>query len=259
MKTTFALLAGVALFLSLPAFAESPFDGTWKLNTSKSNLTGDIMHYADAGSGMLKYTDSDQTYTFKPDGSSFTTPMGMERTFLKTGDDSYTATSKRGGVLLRTTTIKVSSDGKTLMEEAKGTKPNGDNFDDTFTYVRTSPGTGLIGSWKSTEVKLSSPNSLTIQTDGADGVTTTLSAIKASCQAKWNGKDFPATGPTVPDGLTLALSKTGPSSFKLVQKFKGKVIVIAHYHVAADGKSMTLKGTNGLGKEPFTEVFDKQS
>jgi len=57
----------------------------------------------------------------------------------------------------------------------------------------------------------------------------------------------------------LALSKTGPSSFKLVQKFKGKVIVIAHYHVAADGKSMTLKGTNGLGKEPFTEVFDKQS
>jgi hypothetical protein len=259
MKTTFALLAGVALLLSLPAFAESPFDGTWKLNTSKSNLAGDIMHYADAGSGMLKYTDSDQTYTFKPDGSSFTTPMGMERTFLKTGDDSYTATSKRGGVLLRTTTIKVSSDGKTLMEEAKGTKPNGDNFDDTFTYVRTSPGTGLIGSWKSTEVKLSSPNSLTIQTDGADGVTTTLSAIKASCQAKWNGKDFPATGPTVPDGLTLALSKTGPSSFKLVQKFKGKVIVIAHYQVAADGKSMTLKGTNGLGKEPFTEVFDKQS
>ena len=225
MKTTFALLAGVALLISLPAFAESPFDGTWKLNTSKSNLTGDIMHYADAGSGMLKYTDSDQTYTFKPDGSPFTTPMGMERTFLKTGDDSYTATSKKGGVLLRTTTIKVSSDGKTLMEEAKGTKPNGDNFDDTFAYVRTSPGSGLIGGWKSTEVKLSSPNSLSIQTDSADGVTMTLSAIKASCQAKWNGKDFPATGPTVPDGLTLALSKTGPSSFKLVQKFKGKVIV----------------------------------
>src|SRR5271163_53170 len=71
MKTRFVLLAGVALLLSLPAFAESPFDGTWKLNTSKSNLAGDIMHFADAGSGMLKYTDSDQTYTFKPDGSSF--------------------------------------------------------------------------------------------------------------------------------------------------------------------------------------------
>jgi hypothetical protein len=259
MKTGFALLAGVALLLSLPAFAESPFDGTWKLNTSKSHLAGDTMSYADAGSGMLKYTDSDQTYTFKPDGSSFTTPMGTDRTFLKTGDNSYTATSKKGGLLLRTTTIKVSSDGKTLMVESKGTKPNGDNFDDTFTYIRTSPGTGLIGGWKSTEVKLSSPNSLTIQTDGTDGVTTTLSAIKATCQAKWNGKDFPATGPTVPDGLTLALSKTGPSSFKLVQKVKGKVIVIARYQLASDGTTMTMKGTNGLGKEPFTEVFDKQS
>jgi hypothetical protein len=43
MKTRFALLAGVALLLSLPAFAESPFDGTWKLNTSKSHLAGDTM------------------------------------------------------------------------------------------------------------------------------------------------------------------------------------------------------------------------
>jgi hypothetical protein len=63
----------------------------------------------------------------------------------------------------------------------------------------------------------------------------------------------------VPDGLTLAVSKTGASSFKLVQKVKDKVIVVAHYQLASDGKTMTMKGTNGLGKEPFTEVFDKQS
>jgi hypothetical protein len=63
----------------------------------------------------------------------------------------------------------------------------------------------------------------------------------------------------VPDGLTLALSKTGPGSFKLVQKVKGKVILIARYQLASDGKTMTMMGTNGLGKEPFTEVFDKQS
>jgi hypothetical protein len=259
MKIGLALLPGVALLLSSAAFAESPFDGTWTLNTSKSHLAGDTMSYADAGNGMLKYTDSDQAYTFKPDGSSFTTPMGTERTFLKTGDDSYTATSKKGALLLRTTTIKVSSDGKTLMEESKGTKPNGDNFDDTFTYIRTSPGTGLIGDWKSTKVNLSSPNSLTIQTDNTDGVTLVLSAIKATCQAKWGGKDFPATGPTVSDGITLALSKSGPSGFKMVEKSKDKVIVIAHYRLSSDGKTMTTSGTNGQGKEPFTEVWDKQS
>jgi hypothetical protein len=259
MKIGFALLPSVVLLLSSPAFAESPFDGTWTLNTSKSHLAGDTMSYADAGSGMLKYTDSDETYTFKPDGNSITTPMGTERTFLKNGDDSYTATAKKGSLLLSTTSIKLSADGKTLMEESKGTKPNGDTFDDSYTYVRTSPGSGLIGSWKSTKVKLSSPDSLTVTTDAADGVTLTLSAEKASCQAKWDGKDFPATGPTVPDGLTLALSKTGPTSFKLIQKFKDKVIFVGRYKLGPDGKSLILRGTDGEGKEPFTEVFDKHS
>lgn len=259
MKVIFAALSGMALVFSSTAFAASAFDGTWVLNTSKSHLAGDTMSYSDAGSGMLKYEDSDQTYTFKPDGSSFTTPMGTDRTYVKTADDSYTETASKGSLLIRTTTMKVSADGKTLTEEATGTKPNGDKFDDTYIYKRTSPGKGLLGSWKSTEIKLSSPNSLMIQTDGADGVTLTLSAIKATCVAKWDGKDFPATGPTVSDGLTLALSKTGPSSFKLVQKSKGKTILIAHYRVASDGKTMTMKGTDGQGKEPFTEVFDKQT
>jgi hypothetical protein len=259
MKIGVALLTGVVLLVSSPAFAESPFDGTWTLNTSKSHLAGDTMSYADAGSGMLTFKDSDQTYTFKPDGSTFTTEMGTEKTFLKNGDDSYTVTSKKGGVLLSTTNIKISADGKTLMEEAKGTKPNGDTFDDSYTYIRTAPGTGLIGGWKSTKIKLSSPNSLTIQSDATGGVTLMISAIKATCQAKWDGKDFPATGPTVSDGLTLALSKTGADGFKLVQKFKGKVIVVAHYKLGADGKTMVMHGVNGEGKEPFTEVFEKQS
>jgi hypothetical protein len=259
MKIGIALLPAVALMLSSAALADSPFDGTWTMNTSKSNLAGNTMSYADAGSGTLKYTDSDQTYTFRPDGTPFTTPLGSERAVKKTGDDSYTITVKKGALLLRTTTLKVSSDGKTLNEESKGAKPNGDTFDNLATYARTSPGTGLIGSWKSTKIKLSSPNSVTIQTDGADGVTLTISAIKASAQAKWDGKDYPVAGPTVSDGLTLAVTKTGPHSFKMVQQLKGKTIVIMHYTVAADGKSMTVKGTNGQGKEPFSEVFEKQS
>jgi hypothetical protein len=258
MKIGIALLP-LALFLSSTALAESPFDGTWTLNTAKSHLAGDTMTYADAGNGTLKYTDSDQTYTFKPDGSSFTTPMGTDRTFSKTGADSYTVTVKKGALLLRTNTIKVSSDGNTLTMESKGTKPNGDTFDDTTTYARTAPGTGLVGGWKSTKVTLSSPNSITIRTDGADGVTLTISAVKANCQAKWDGKDYPATGPTVSEGLTLAVTKTGANGFKMVEKVKGKPIVVLHYQAAADGKSLTVKGTNGQGKEPFTEVFEKQS
>jgi hypothetical protein len=258
MKTRTLLLSLLASCVCSVALADSPFDGTWHLNTAKSHLAGDTMTFEDAGGGSLKYTDSDQGYTFKPDGGSFTTPMGVERTFKKNSDGTYTSTNRRNGTLLNTSTWKLSADGNTIVIESKGTKPNGDTFDNVTTYVRTSAGTGLVGGWRSTVVKLSSPNALTLQTDG-DTITLTISAIKATCQAKWDGKDYPATGPTVSEGLTLALTKTGANSFKLVQKFKSKVLVTIRYKVGGDGKTMIARGVNGEGKEPFSQVWEKQS
>jgi len=259
MRVPNALLCLTACALSSVALADTPFDGTWMMNTSKSHLAGDTMTFEDAGGGSLKFTDSDQSYTFKPDGSSFTTPLGADRTFTKGADGNYTATSKRNGTLLSTATYKISADGNTIHVESKGTKPNGDTFDNKYTYVRTAPGTGIVGGWKSTKVELSSPNALTFQTDSANGVTVSLSAIKATCQAKWDGKDYPATGPTVGTGITLAFTKEGANGFKFVEKSKDKVLVIVHFRAAADGKTMNAKGTDGEGKEPFTEVYDKQS
>jgi hypothetical protein len=256
MKTRALLLCVAALFVCSAAWADSPFDGTWKLNTARSQLAGDTMSFSDAGNGTLKYTDADQSYTFKPDGSAFTTPLGIERTFKKNADGTYTTTNRNSGFLINTSTWKLSADGKTIVIDSKGTKPNGDTFENQTTYVRTSPGTDLLGGWKSTAVKLSSPNSLTFQGNGND-FTLAIAAVKATCHAKWDGKDYPATGPTVADRLTLAVTRTGPDSFKLVQKAKGKVLVIINYKVAADGKTMTAEGTNGEGKEPFTQVWEK--
>ena len=258
MKKGTLLLSLLACCVCSAALANSPFDGTWHLNTAKSQLAGDTMTFEDAGGGSLKYTDSAQSYTFKPEGGAFTTPMGVERTFKKNGDGTYTSTSRRNRMLLNTSTWKLSADGNTVVIESKGTKPNGDTFHNVTTYVRTSAGTGLVGGWKSTVVKLSSPNTLTLQTDG-DNITLTISAIKATCQAKWDGKDYPATGPTVSEGLTLALTKNGANSFKLVQKFKSKVLVTIRYKVGADGKTMIARGVNGEGKEPFSQVWERRS
>jgi hypothetical protein len=237
-------------------WADSPFDGTWKLNTAKSQLAGETMSFSDGGSGTLKYADSDQSYSFKPDGSPFTTPLGVERTFKKNGDGTYTTTNKKSGFLINTSTWKISADGNSIAIDSRGTKPNGDTFENVTTYVRTSPGTDLIGAWKSTDVKLSSPNSITLQSNGQD-LDLAISAVKATCHAKWDGKDYPATGPTVADNITLAVTRTGPDSFKLVEKAKGKVLAIIKYQVANNGKVMTANGTNGEGKEPFTEVWEK--
>lgn len=258
MRIAPTLCASLALCIaaSAVAFADSPFDGTWQLDPAKSQLAGDTMTFEEGGDGTLKYTDSEQSYSFKPDGSAFTTPLGQERTFKHNADGTYTSTTKNHGLLLRTTTWKLSADGNTLMVASKGTKPNGDAFRNSEKYVRTSAGTGLVGGWKGTAVKESSPNSLTFQTNG-DDVTLTVSAVKVTWHGKLDGKDYPATGPTVPDELTVAMTGTGPNSIRLVQKIKGKTIEIARMRITSDGKTLTEKGTNGEGKEPFTALYHK--
>ena len=259
MKLRNVLLPAIAICASAVALAQSPFDGTWALNQSKSNLTGDMMHFQPAGAGMMKYSDSEESYTFKTDGSSFTTPDGMERTFKRVNGNTYESTDKRNGILLSSSTWKLSDDGKALMIESRGTKPNGEIFDNASTYKRIGGTQGLAGAWRSNSVNMSSPSMLTITSTGADGVALTISAEKATCDAKWDSKDYAAKGPTVPEGLTLALTKTGANSFKLVEKLKGKIIFIGNYVVSADGETMTNNGTDGQGKEPFTEVWDKQA
>lgn len=259
MRTVTALFCLITSAICSVALADGPFDGTWHLNTAKSHLAGDTMKFEDTGDGSLKYTDSDESYSFKTDGKTFTTPLGTERTFKKNSDGTYTTTNKRNGILLATSSWTISADGKTLLIDSKGTKPSGETFENSSTYVRTSEGgSGIAGDWKSTKIKLSAPNTLTIESSG-DSVTLTISGIKAVCQAKWDGKEYAPTGPTVPQGLTLALSKSGAEGFKLVQKLKGKVLVTIRYKVAADGKTMTAHGVNGEGKEPFLQLWEKQS
>ncbi len=80
--------------------------------------------------------------------------------------------------------------------------------------MRAPTGTsGLIGSWKSTAVKLSSPNELIIQESGLDKLVFKIPAIKASCEPNFDGKEMAVDGPDVPTGLRLSLSAPGLTAF----------------------------------------------
>ena len=184
MKTSAMLFALITCCGGAGVWADGPFDGSWQMNPAKSNLAGETMTFEDAGNGSLEYTDSSESYTFKPDGSTFTTPFGIERTFKKESDGSITTSNKKGGMLLNTSTWKISADGNTIIVESKGTKPNGDAFDNLSTYTRTAPGAGLMGGWKSTKVKLRSPNTLTIQTSGPDDLSHQVGLPR---QVGWQG------------------------------------------------------------------------
>jgi hypothetical protein len=129
-----------------------------------------------------------------------------------------------------------------------------------------------LGTWKlNMEKSKFSPSApvknLTTTREAADGgvkATTTGeqadgTAINASFTAKYDGKEYPATGAPYD---AIAIKQVNANSFTFTQTKKdGKYSVTGRSVISKDGKTMTntLKGTNAEGKAyTATMVWDKQ-
>jgi hypothetical protein len=162
------------------------------------------------------------------------------------------------GKILSTETWKLSADGKMLTLNSKGAKPSGDAFDDSRIYQRVSGATGLPGAWKSTKVQISSPTILRITEFESDGLTLAYPDFEATGSARFDGKDYPITGPTVPPGVTFSLRRTSPRACQMIEKEKGKPLFTVQYTVPADGKTLTEVGTPADASESTTAVYERQ-
>ncbi|GAC1645660.1 MAG: hypothetical protein NVS9B15_03340 [Acidobacteriaceae bacterium] len=244
-------------FAASTMLAQSGFDGTWKMNKEKSKLTGDTFTISDAGGGSMKFSDSNGSYTFKTDGTEATNPFGSKETWKQDSPNTYETTTSMKGTETGHTKWTVSEDGKTLKTDSNGTRPNGEKWNTSATFARVGgSGKGLAGTWKSTQVNLD-PVTMSMKMEG-DTLHWDIPAEKATWEGKVDGKDLAPSGPQIPDGLMLAVTKTGPNTIKMVEKMKDKPVYMGTYSVSADGKIMTVRGTNGQGREPVTEIWEKQ-
>jgi hypothetical protein len=256
------LLATLWVFVSLAAagtaVAQNPFVGTWKLNQEKSQLTGDTIKFGPAASEAIELKAGGITYSFRVDGNPYALPSGHVAIWRQTSPDIWTTEyRKTDGKLLSSDNWKLSSDQNNLTVTTSGVKANGDLYTDTEEYVRTAGTSGLMGAWKSTSVKLSSPNELTIQEGGLDGLILKIAALKATAVTHFDGKEVAVEGPDIPTGLRLALTRTGPYKFRIVQKLNGSLVDSSEYTVSDDGQTMTAVG-GAPGDPPSTTVWEKQ-
>jgi hypothetical protein len=262
MRPRHLLSATVWIFLSVAAAtaaAQNPFAGTWKLNQEKSQMAGDIMKFGPAAQDSIELVTGGMTYSFRTDGNNYAMPSGDLAIWRQTSPDSWTTEYRtRTGKLLSTDSWKLSADGKGLSVISTGAKANGDLYTDTTDYVRTEgSGDSLIGTWKSTAVKLSSPSEFIIQESGLDAFLLKIPALKVSCRATLDGKEAAVEGPDVPTGLRISLTRTGPYGFELVQKLNGKTVSSAAYTVSNDGKTMIEVG-GAPGDPPATLIWEKK-
>ena len=152
MKTkTIALSLGLILAAGA-LYAADPFEGTWKLNESKSKFTSGtgkntkvvynsrlirdkVTVTADGVDADGKPVHSEWKGKF--DGKDYEVtgdPNSDMRSYTKVNDQTLNMTVKKGGKVMATGRIAVSADGKSRVVTVNGTNAKGKRFSNTVVY-----------------------------------------------------------------------------------------------------------------------------
>ncbi|MGA7158862.1 MAG: hypothetical protein WBY53_18595 [Acidobacteriaceae bacterium] len=254
------LLAIVCFAVALPAFAASPWDGTWKLDPAKSHLTGDSFTYTKLPDGKWQFAAGVLKVDVAPNGKPYPV-LDADHTVTLTliNDHTLAMAGQFKGKTTSTSRDVLSADGKTLSSTTTGTNPDGSSFTTSDTAVRSGSGSGFFGTWVSTKTKSSTNDIVDIST-APDGVITMRYPIsKDSVSFKSDDKPVPISGPQTISGLTVAYK--APSSHRLDYAvfLNGKKISEGYQLLAADGKSYDdTSWAPGKMNEKTTSVYIKQ-
>lgn len=116
-----------------------------------------------------------------------------------------------------------------------------------------------VGKWKAQKGSAGPAKEIEFAPNGTDGLTVKIICSNAICEAKFDGGDYPATGPQVPDGYTLAIKKTGPRAFEMVQKLRGKTLYTSLFSVSEEGKTLTESDSETSAGVRVKVVYDRSS
>jgi hypothetical protein len=248
-----AVLAACA---ASPCFAaDSPWDGTWKLNQARSKMTGETETITRAGDMYTIQGPVD--VKFACDGKDY--PFLENRSNSCTGGGhTFTITSKINGKVTSTSKHEISADEKMLTISTSGTRPDGTTYTSSETDVRVGSGTGLAGTWKDTKVSSSVPGMVMLKVH--DGMLHWEDVgYKDSSDAKLDGTPGPVSGPTVPAGVTTTNKAEGHNKLVCTVMLNGKLLNTDIMTLSADGKSYTdVSWQAGKENEKRTYIYEKQ-
>ena len=241
----------MTLFL-LPtlAQAQSPFDGTWKVDPSRlpktqASQTNDSVLLLQ--NGVFQCISCDPKISIKADGTDQTVPLQQPYNYdmmsIKVVDDKTTESiAKKDGKILYTTRNTISADGKTstveflLPDPGKQPSPMG-----RLAYDRVAEGPSgshaVSGTWRRQNMPASgnanpptnAPTYMITLKGSTNGLT--MSGSEGSYDAKFDGKDYPVTLPgNIPEAVgnftpnTISLTKVNERSIDETAKRDGRVL-----------------------------------
>jgi uncharacterized Zn-binding protein involved in type VI secretion len=251
----------VLLLVPVLGWAQSPFDGTWKVEPDKTKHSKkpDVLLLEN---GMYECKSCVPPINVKADGQ-FQPVSGnpyLDMMKVEVVDDHHVnSESQKAGKQVSAVKRSVSDDGKTLTEAwTYYGNPTGGPVSgtDVLTRVGKAPGGNAVsGSWRQEKGDVATADALLFTfKSGGDSLAMTTPTGQ-SYDAKLDGKDYSMVGD--PGVTTVSLRRIG-NDIEETDKRDGKVIWVGKMSVSADGKTMTVEGDDKLHGTKSTYYAIKQ-
>lgn len=252
----------LVLLVPVLAWAQSPFDGTWKFEPSKSQLPKKPDEYLLKDS-MYDCKTCKPEIKVKADGQ-FQPVTGhpyFDMQKVTVIDDRHVSTEEqKSGKPASDGKWTVSEDGSSLtIAWTDYSNPAGGPVSGTssFTRVGKAPAgaNAISGSWRQAKLDIATADAMlfTYKTSGDSIAMTTPTG--QSYNAKLDGKQVPYVGD--PGTTTVSLKRTG-DSIEETDYRDGKVIAVGKSTVSPDGKTMTTEVDDKLHGTKATYIATKQ-
>lgn len=248
----FTCLAGATVLA-----ADNSMAGKWKLNPQKSTLTGLQEKIENVGGDKYKFVFGDEVENVAFDGKEYPTTDGFMWSVTKTGPNSWKSIHKKDGKVTSTANWVLSDNGKMFTSTLNGTRADGSSYTQTFKARRVGSGSGMAGTWRSTEMSMGSSSAMVIKENGSDGLTLAWPADKERIEMKLDGKAYPDKGPRVGEGTTVSGKRINMDTVELTGRMKDKLLYTERVQLSKDGKTLTATMHFPGVKKAEVDVYDR--
>ena len=243
-RISWALMLGT-LLLPLLAAAQSPFDGTWKVDMNKVDFPKKPDVYL-LQNGMYECKTCVPPINIKANGDAQKVsghPYYNTVAIKVISDHEIEETDMKDGKVVATSKTTVSSDGKTAtFEFTDSSNSNAAPVTGKGEAVRVASGpagsNAISGSWRTTKMEDISENAITWSYKVDGDMLTMTSPTGQTYTAKMDGTEAPMKGD--PGVTTVSVKMMGKDTLEETDRRNGKVISVTRSTVTSDGKMMKI-------------------
>ena len=228
------------LFFLFPSAScsQSPFDGTWVIDTSKNiNLANEKPVVFLLSDGVFRSGDR----TLKADGKDYSVPAtGYWDTVSVRIVDGHTVevTSKKAGKPMFAETDTVSADGNTLTQTVKDTtEAEAVTFENLYKRVAPTPlgAHVLSGTWQVLKQSRSENSTIITYMCSSDGFSA-ATPLGEKFDAKFDGKFYLIEDD--PAHTMVAVKRINANTVEMANQRDGKIVFVVRLEVTPDGRTI---------------------